>query len=149
MNNNFTKKYQHLTHDDTKFSISSAIMFIIETNHELYIFTEEDFELAVLFIVEAWNLAIINDDEIISILIKKDAKRLKKVANKPQKQIEAMLMSLIKMKKVLYGDVYRIIGDYEATFKNDEPYLKIASGKDMPADYFANYYREILFNNKK
>lgn len=148
MSNDFISKYQHLA-PNTKFSVSRAIMSMIEDDMETNRFTKGDFELAVNFATSAWNLAIINDDMIISLLVKTVAKELKKEAGKSQKQTETMLMSLVKLKNKLYGNVYRIIGDYDASFKDGEPYLKVASGKDMPSDHFANHYRKTLFGNQK
>jgi len=132
-------EYQHLA-PNTSFSVSRAVMSMIEDNMEVNKFAKGDFELAVNFATSAWNLAIINDDMIISLLVKTVAKELKKEANKSQKQTEAMLISLVNLKNKLYGNVYRIIGDYDASFKDGEPYLKIASGQDMPSDHFANHY---------
>ncbi|TXH55436.1 MAG: hypothetical protein E6Q89_06765 [Bacteroidia bacterium] len=148
MSKDSISKYQHLT-PNTGFSVSRAIMSMIEDNMEINRFTKGDFELAVNFATSAWNLAIINDDMIISLLVKTIAKELKKEVKKSQKQVEAMLIALVKLKNKLYGNAYRIIGDYDASFKDGEPYLKIASGQDMPSDYFANHYRKTLFGNQK
>lgn len=144
----FINKYQHLT-AEASFSMSRAIMSMIEDNIELNKFTKGDFELAVNFATSAWSLAIINDDVIISLLVKKIAKELKQEANKSQKQSEIMLMSLVKLKNKLYGNVYRIIADYDATFKDGKPYLKVTFGQDMPSDHFTKHYRKALFGKQK
>lgn len=150
MTDDFYNKYPTAIRDKLEFSVSRAIMSMLENNLELHTLLRGDFDLAANFVTSAWNLATINDRIIISLLIKPVAKELKSQSRKTQKQVEKILCALIALKNKLYPDIYRYINDYSsAPDANGKPYLKVVSTANMDSDYFANKYRKILFGNQK
>jgi len=150
MVDDFYNKYPNVARNKHEFSISRAIMAMVEENIELNKFVNGDFDLGINFATSAWNLAIINDRIMIKLLIKTISKVLKTQSGKTQKQIEAMLNSLIKLKEKLYPEIFRYIHDYSsAPDTHGKPCLRVVSGDNMSSDYFANKYREILFCNQK
>ena len=150
MADDFHTKYSSTARNKHEFSVSNAIMTMIETNTILSKFVNVNFDLGINFATKAWNLAIINDWVIIKLLIKIEARELTAQSDKTQKQIEIMLNSLIKLKQKLYPDVYRYIADYSsAPDENGNSYLKLVSGGDEAPDYFATKYRKALFGDQK
>jgi hypothetical protein len=148
MKDDFYKAYPNTQKHE--FSISKALMSMIETNIELNKFVKGDFEVATKLAVEAWNLALINDKMIIALGIKALSKELKSSTHKSQKQNESILNSLIKLKQELYPNVYRQIIDYSSDpDENGKPYLRVVSGGDLSPNYMADKYREALFGSEK
>jgi|ERR1700677_1680597 len=146
MNEEFEDIYKSAIRNHA-FSVSKAIIKMLEDNEKLNHFVRGDFELAVNFAIDAWNLAIINDEGIIEMGVTSEAKKLKNRAGKNLKQTKDMLYSLIKTKNILYKNVYRLISNYStAPDAQGRPHLKVVSGQDMPPDYFAHKYREGIFN---
>jgi|LauGreDrversion4_2_1035121.scaffolds.fasta_scaffold05599_1 hypothetical protein len=146
----FYKKFNNISKVAHNFSISAAIMSMLETNTELNVFVKGNFELGVNFATRAWNLALINDKVIISLLLMPIAKALKAQIKKPQKQVEAMLWSLIELKQKLYPDVYRLIADYSTKpDANGNPYLRVVSGQDETPEHFTEVSRAQLFGEQK
>ncbi|MBP9742092.1 MAG: hypothetical protein KBD37_01905 [Burkholderiales bacterium] len=153
---NFNQFYQNYLNvietsneeDANKFSVSKAIIDIMDSDIEIYEFANSDYGVALNIVITAWNAAVINDQPSIQVVVMHMAEKLQPIVNKPQEQIEARLHSLVKLKQKLYPDCYRYITEYssEKSADGDSADLNVVSTSDVPADYFANIYREILFN---
>lgn len=131
-----------------KFSVSEAIIDIMDRDMEVYEFANSNYGLALNMVVTAWNAAVINDEPSIQVVVKHMAEKLQPLVNKTEEQIESRLHSLVKLKQKLYPDCYRYITEYSSKMAadGDSADLHVESTCDVPADYFANIYREILFN---
>lgn len=141
----FHEKYDKVAIRRHQFSISQAIMRMLENNLELHSITKGNFELAVNFATTAWNMAIINDLEIIDVFIDDTVKVLKPQVKGSRKQVETILRALVKLKQQLFPNVYRMIMDYSAEpDQNGKPYLRIVSGQDESPEHFAQAFRTKL-----
>lgn len=118
---------------------------MLENNHELHLITKGNFELAVNFVTTVWNMAIINDLEIIDIFINDTVKVLKPQVKGSRKHVESILRALVKLKQQQFPNVYRMIMDYSAEpDQNGKPYLRIVSGQDESPQHFAQAFRTKL-----